>query len=153
MSTAGKVILGVVAAILLGGVCAAGGCFLLARRAKDAAEQAVIAARVAAEQEAKAQAEADSARRRNLDVAFVRGERNGDWLMTHGKVTNRNRAAVTYWQVGVAFKNKAGVTVDTDMTNSTNRLPYGASTTFEIMTRYQPGIVDVAFDVQQVTTE
>lgn len=70
-----------------------------------------------------------------------------DWTYIRGSVKNEGTAPITYFEVRAEYLNKKGEVVDTDYTNSTERVNPGASKKFEIMHRRSPEFKTVSISI------
>lgn len=70
-----------------------------------------------------------------------------DWTYVRGSVKNEGATPITYFEVRAEYLNKKGEVVDTDYTNSTERLNPGASKKFEIMHRRSPEFKKVSVSI------
>ena len=75
----------------------------------------------------------------------------GDWTYIRGSVKNVGDVPIGYFKVQAEYENAKGEVVDTDYTNSGERLNPGAAKKFEIMHRDSPEFKKVSISIGRVS--
>ncbi|MDP2682706.1 MAG: FxLYD domain-containing protein [Deltaproteobacteria bacterium] len=75
----------------------------------------------------------------------------GDWNHIRGSVKNIGEVPVGYFEVRAEYMNSKGSVVDTDYTNSGERLNPGAAKKFEITHRHSPEFKKVSISIGRVS--
>lgn len=75
----------------------------------------------------------------------------GDWTYIRGSVKNVGDVPIGYFKVQAEYKNAKGEVVDTDYTNSGERVNPGAAKKFEIMHRDSPEFKNVSISIGRVS--
>lgn len=130
-----KVFFAILAALVLAGGMLVAGCLVLFGTAAVNMSKAK-------------QAQDDYRQKLVPTVVELKSER--EWVYVRGTVGNHGQKTVTYWKLAARFRDKAGVVIDTDYTNSAETLGPGQSKSFQIMHRFNPRFIDADVLIEEV---